>query len=282
MYPHIDAYLQDENFQPANVTFQAAFASNDFYRIIQEEQVSTICPRIAAPYRGELPRMKRVFLTIGIVLSALFVLSGTGTEAVNQSFAERFVVDGKKAQNGESGVYTFDKAHSFIGFKVNHMGLIDVPGFFRDFTGTVNYDASDIKKSSVEFTAKVTSIDTGVAGRDKHLRTADFFDVEKFPELTFKSTKVEKKGKNLVVTGDLTMRGVTKQIAIPFQIAGWLPGGERSGPKMGIQGETTLNRRDFGVNYGNNLPSGIAAIGDNVKVVLQIEAGKAKEAAKAE
>lgn len=161
------------------------------------------------------------------------------------------------------------------------MGLIEVPGFFRDFTGTVNYDANDIAKSSVEFTAKVESIDTGVAPRDKHLRTADFFDVEKFPELTFKSTKVEKKGKNLVVSGDLTMRGVTKPISIPFQIAGWLPEGERNGWKMGIQGETMLNRRDFGVNYGNNLPSGIPAIGDMVKVVLQIEAAKPKAETKA-
>jgi polyisoprenoid-binding protein YceI len=220
--------------------------------------------------------MKRVFLTAGLVLAALFILSNTGTEAVNPSFAERFAAD--KKQNGETGTYQFDKAHSFIGFKVNHMGLIEVPGYFRDFTGTVNYDANDITKSSVEFSAKATSVDTGVAPRDKHLRTADFFDVEKYPDLTFKSTKVEKKGKSFVVTGDLTMRGVTKQVSIPFQIAGWLPAGERSGAKMGIQGETVINRRDFGVNYGNNLPGGIPAIGDNVKVVLQIEAGKPKSA----
>ncbi len=218
---------------------------------------------------------------MGFALTALFVLSSIGTQAVDNSFTERFAASADKKQVGESGTYAFDKAHSFIGFKVNHMGLIEVPGFFRDFTGTVNYDANDIGKSSVEFTAKVESIDTGVAPRDKHLRTADFFDVEKFPELTFKSTKVEKKGKNLVVSGDLTMRGVTKPISIPFQIAGWLPEGERNGWKMGIQGETMLNRRDFGVNYGNNLPSGIPAIGDMVKVVLQIEAAKPKAETKA-
>lgn len=223
--------------------------------------------------------MKRKFLLACLVLAVSSIYWNQGTVAVNNSFAERFVGD-KKQTAGESGTYKFDVAHSFIGFKVNHMGLIEVPGFFRDFTGTVNYDANDITKSSVEFTAKATSIDTGVAPRDKHLRTADFFDVEKFPELTFKGTKVEKKGKNFVVTGDLTMRGVTKQVAIPFQIAGWLPEGERNGMKMGIQGETMINRRDFGVNYGNNLPSGIPAIGDSVKVVLQIEAGKPKAEAK--
>ncbi len=194
------------------------------------------------------------------------------------SFADPFSAKDK----GESGTYDFDKAHSFIGFKVKHMGLIEVPGFFRDFTGAVNFDVDDVAKSSVAFKAMVTSVDTGVGARDRHLRTADFFDVEKFPEMTFKSTKVEKKGKGWLVTGDLTMRGVTKSVAIPFEISGWLPATERAGMKMGIVGETTLNRRDYGVNYGNTLPSGIAALSDEVKVVLQIEAGKAKETPKAE
>ena len=183
-------------------------------------------------------------------------------------------VDEKAMKAAESGTYSFDKAHSFIGFKVKHMGLIEVPGFFRDFTGSVNYDTADPTKSTVEFTAKATSVDTGVAGRDRHLRTADFFDVEKFPDLTFKSTKVEKEGKGWIVSGDLTMRGVTKPVSIPFEITGFLPGGERSGAKIGISGETTINRRDFGVNYGNNMPNGLPAIADQVKVVLQIEAGK--------
>jgi len=190
-------------------------------------------------------------------------------------------VDEKAMKAAETGAYSFDKAHSFIGFKARHMGLIDVPGYFRDFTGKVNYDAADPAKSTVEFTAKVTSVDTGVAGRDNHLRTADFFEVEKFPELTFKSTKVEKKGKEWIVTGDLTMKGVTKPVMIPFEITGFLPGTERAGAKIGITGETTINRRDFGVNWGNNLPSGIPQVADQVKVVLSIEAAKPRPAAPA-
>ncbi len=158
------------------------------------------------------------------------------------------------------------------------MGLIEVPGFFRDFTGTVNYDANDITRSTVEFVAKTTSIDTGVAPRDKHLRSADFFEVEKYPDLVFKSTKITKKGKNLMLTGDLTIKAVTKSITFPFQIVGWLPGDEQSGGKMGIAAETTINRRDFGVNWGTNLPSGVPAVSDDVRIVLQIEAGKAKPA----
>ena len=224
--------------------------------------------------------MKKISYLIVFVLATAFVYWGGATRAKNVTFADRFSSD--KKQIGESGVYNFDKAHSFIGFKVRHMGLVEVPGFFRDFTGEVNFDSKDVSKSTVSFNALTTSVDTGVAGRDKHLRTADFFEVEKFPEMTFTSTKVEKKGKGWSVTGDLTMKGVTKSVTIPFEIAGWLPAGERSGMKMGIAGETTINRRDFGVNYGTNLPSGIAAISDEVKVVLQIEAGKAKEAPKAE
>jgi polyisoprenoid-binding protein YceI len=90
---------------------------------------------------------------------------------------------------------------------------------------------------------------------------------------------VTKKGKNLIVTGDFTMRGVTKSLTFPFQIAGWLPADERSGGKMGIAAETTVNRRDYGVNWGTNLPTGIPVVSDDVKIVLQIEAGKAKDAA---
>lgn len=219
--------------------------------------------------------MKRAILIFVVALTAGYLYVGNGVDAFELNVDERFAAQGAM-QTGEAGTYNFDKAHSFIGFKVKHMGLIEVPGFFRDFTGEVNYDSKDPSKSSVNFKAMMTSVDTGVAGRDNHLRRADFFEVEKFPEMTFKSTKVEKKGKGWIVTGDLTMKGVTKSVAIPFEISGWLPGNERSGMKMGITGETAINRRDFGVNYGNNLPSGIPAIADEVKVVLSIEAGKAK------
>ena len=223
--------------------------------------------------------MKRALFLTSFILFAVFVLAQSTTQAGNQTFFERF--DTK--QLGESGTYNFDRPHSFIGFKVKHNGLIEVPGFFRDFTGKINYDATDVTKSFVEFTAKATSVDTGVGARDNHLRTKDFFEVEKYPEITFKSTKIEKKGKNWLVTGDFTMKGVTKSISIPVQIAGFLPGGERSGPRVGVTGETIINRRDYGVNYDAKLPSGIMAVDDNVKIVLQIEAVVPKAApAKAE
>lgn len=215
---------------------------------------------------------------MGIAFIAFLVLSQSGTGAVNNTFADRFAGDTKM---GDSGTYNFDKPHSFIGFRVVHNGLIEVPGFFRDFAGSVNFDAKDIKKSSVEFTAKATSVDTGVTGRDNHLRTADFFEVAKFPDFTFKSTKVAKKGKGWLVTGDLTMKGVTKSTTFPFNIAGFLPANERNGGRMGITAETTINRRDFGVNYDNKIPgTSLQVVSDRIKVVLQIEAVKPKDAPK--
>lgn len=214
---------------------------------------------------------------MGIAVIALAVLWGSRVDAVNQRFEERFVVSGKVDQTGESGTYNFDKPHSFIAFKVRHNGLIEVPGFFRDFAGVITYDAKDISKSSVVFTAKSTSIDTGVQGRDNHLRTADFFEVEKYPEISFKSTSVEKKGKGWIVTGDFTMKGVTKSISFPFNVTGFLPGGQRSGPRMGITGGTSINRRDFGVNWGSNIPgTSTPVVSDNVDVILQIEAVQPK------
>lgn len=223
--------------------------------------------------------MKRAFLIFGVALIALMTLSQTGTQAVSLTFADRFA---SAAPVGESGIYGFDKAHSAIGFKVRHNGLIDIPGFFRDFTGSVNYDAKDVTKSTVEFTAKATSVDTGVAARDNHLRSADFFEVAKFPDLTFKSSKVEKKGKGYIVTGDLTMKGVTKTISFPFNISGFLPAGERSTARMGFTAETTLNRRDYGINYGGNIPgTNTPVISDQIAIRIEVEAPAPRPAAPA-
>ncbi len=208
--------------------------------------------------------MKRFSILFGITFLAFAVLSQTGTGAVNLTITEKFA--GAPA-TGPSGVYTFDKAHTAIGFKVRHNSLIDIPGYFRDFTGTINYDAADVSKSTVEFSAKATSIDTGVAPRDNHLRSKDFFEVEKFPDVTFKSTKVEKKGNSWMVTGDFTLKGVTKSITFPFNIAGFNPATERGGARMGVTAATKFNRRDYGVNYGV-----AAVIADDVHVDLQIEA----------
>lgn len=218
--------------------------------------------------------MKKTTLLLTLALAAFITISQTGAEARVEAFADRFA--GSSAV-GETGTYMFDKNHSVIGFKVKHNGLIDIPGFFRDFTGKIEYNAVDVSKSTVEFWAKATSIDTGVTGRDNHLRSADFFEIAKHPDITFKSTKVEKKGKAWMVTGDFTMKGVTKSITFPFNITGFLPAAEKNPARMGLTAATSLNRRDYGINYGSNLPSGIAVISDNVSIILEIEATMKKD-----
>jgi len=212
---------------------------------------------------------KMAFLLAFALMSAFIVSNFSITTARNTTIEDRFSVP-EAMDEGAAGAYDFDIAHSSIGFRVKHMGLVDVPGYFRDFTGAINYDPKDVTKSSVQFTAKMTSVDTGVERRDNHLRNPDFFEVEKFPEMTFKSTKIEKKGNGLVLTGDLTMKGVTKSVSFPFNIAGFLK--NQRGTLMGVTAETVINRRDFGVNYGQNLPNGTPALSDNITVVLNIEA----------
>ena len=216
--------------------------------------------------------MKKLAFLLAFALMSAFVASNLSTTtARSTTIIDRFSVEGA-LDEGVMGAYGLDKAHSSIGFRAKHMGLVDVPGYFRDFTGTVNYDPKDVTKSSVEFKAQIASVDTGAEGRDKHLQREDFFDAAKFPEISFKSTKVEKKGNGLVLTGDLTMRGVTKSISFPFNIAGFLKDQRSGGMRMGATAETVVNRKDFGINYDSKLPNGTSAVSDNITVVLNLEA----------
>ncbi len=179
-----------------------------------------------------------------------------------------------------SGAYNLDPAHSTIGFAVRHLEINWVDGRFKDFTGTINFDEKDVTRSTVNFTAKIESIDTEVAQRDEHLRSADFFDAEKYPELKFVSTKIEKRGgkDRYTLIGDLTIKDVTKQVSVPFTYTGAVsdPWG---GTRFGIEGSTRINRRDFNINYGNALPFGGFDVGNEVSIILKLEAVKAQPAA---
>ena len=176
--------------------------------------------------------------------------------------------------------YTFDKAHSTVGFQVRHI-FTNVSGRFTDYAGTIQVDRAKPESSSVELTIQATSIDTGEARRDGHLRTADFFDVANHPTITFKSTAVKANGKDgYLVTGDFTMRGVTKQITLPVAVLG--EGKDPMGnEKMGLETSITLNRKDYGLNWNRALETGGVLVGDEVKVQIAIEANKAKPAAPA-
>ena len=167
-------------------------------------------------------------------------------------------------------VYPIDNNHSTVGFSVPIFGgLSQVKGKFTDFTITLNADEKDITKSSVSVVIKATSIDTGIEGRDRHLRNADFFDVEKYPEITFKSERVEKKEKQFIAHGPLTMHGVTKQIALPFSVTGTMKNPTSNNlSAVGYSARMVLNRRDFGINYSRR--DNPTFVGDNITVELDL------------
>ncbi len=165
--------------------------------------------------------------------------------------------------------YKVDTNHSGVGFSIRHF-VTNTPGRFKDFDGTIKYDKANPAASSVEFTVKAASIDTASDDRDKHLKSADFFDVEKFPTWTFTSTKVTAKDADtLEVTGNMTIKGVTKQVTIPVDVLGSVktPRGE----KAGFESSFKINRKEFGVDWNNVMDSG-PVLGDDVKVTISIEA----------
>ena len=174
-----------------------------------------------------------------------------------------------------SDAFNIDSSHSEASFKIRHW-MSKVSGKFANMSGIVNIDRANPTASTVELTIKATSVDTGVENRDKHLRSADFFDVEKFPDITFKSTKIAPSGKKDVyaVTGDFTMHGVTKQITVPVEVLGWQNGPQAE--RVGFGFSTTLNRKDYGVVWNRTLDNS-AMLGDDVDIDVSIEAIKKKE-----
>lgn len=176
------------------------------------------------------------------------------------------------------GTYAIDPAHSSINFSIRHLLINNVRGRFDDYTGTILYNPDDITQSSVEFTTKVASIDTDIAKRDEHLRTADFFDVAKYPEMAFRSMRIERKSNDsFVAHGDFTLHGVTKQIAIPFKLFGAVkdPWG---GTRMGVEAETTINRQDYGIKWNAPMAEGGFVVANDVQIALTLEAVKQEPA----
>lgn len=171
----------------------------------------------------------------------------------------------------EPGTYTFDPAHTVVGAVARHLMVTKVRGYFREFSGTITV-AEDPLESTVEVHIKSASIDTGVPDRDKHLRSPDFLDVENYPELTFTSTRIAKAdGADLVVVGDLTIRGVTREIELPVEFLGvstapW--GAEVAGFSAAIE----LDREDYGMTWNAALETGGVLVSKKIKVELEVEA----------
>jgi polyisoprenoid-binding protein YceI len=166
--------------------------------------------------------------------------------------------------------YTIDKAHSEATFQVRYL-VTRVRGRFSDLDGTIQFDAANPENSSIEFTIQAASIDTNEPDRDKHLRSEDFFAVEQFNTIAFKSKRISKRSAEMYdVVGDLTMHGVTKELTLPVAHlgAGKDPWGR---DKIGFESESTLDRKDFGLKWNAALEAGGFLIGDEVKVSVAIQ-----------
>lgn len=168
----------------------------------------------------------------------------------------------------KTGTWHIDPLHSEVGFTVRHMMVSKVRGRFTDFNATL-VTADDVTDSTVTVEVQLPSIETGSPQRDEHLRSPDFFSTDENPVMTFRSTSVAPDGENWVLHGDLTLKGVTKQIALPFELVG-LGSDAYGGYRAGFSASTVINRHDFGVNWNQTMETGGVVVSD--KVTIQIEA----------
>ncbi len=192
-----------------------------------------------------------------LTLAALILVLGLGTAAAQ-------------------GTYAIDTVHSSVGFKVRHL-VSKVSGSFTEFDGTITADFTNLDASGVELVIKTASIDTKNEKRDGHLRSPDFFDVEKYPEITFKSQKITKiDSDSFAIAGTLAMHGVSRPITLTVDYLGEMAamGGVRAGYEL----STTVNRKDYGVSWNRALDSGGWALGDDVEVNINLEVVKQEEA----
>jgi polyisoprenoid-binding protein YceI len=171
-----------------------------------------------------------------------------------------------------TGSYAIDPAHTRIGFVARHAMVTKVRGSFNEFTGTGYFDAENPTNSSAMLTIKAASIDTRNADRDAHLRSNDFFAMDQYPEITFTSTRIEQvDAENFRVTGDLTIKGVTRPVTIEVEYTGAAvdPFGNQ---RIGFEGTTTVNRKDWGVNWNATLEAGGVLVSEKVTLELEVSA----------
>jgi polyisoprenoid-binding protein YceI len=176
----------------------------------------------------------------------------------------------------QTSSWTIDPKHSTAQFTVRHLAISNVSGNFTNVTGTLDLNEKDITQSQVSAVIDVSSVDTRVSDRDKDLRSPNFFDVEKYPTIEFKSKRIVNSGGKLQVIGDLTMHGTTREVTL--DVDGPTP--ELNDPwgnvRRGFSASTTLNRKDFGLTYNHALKTGEAVVGDNVKIQIDLELIKKK------
>ncbi len=185
------------------------------------------------------------------------------------------VLAGSAASFGQSATYKVDPAHSEADFTIRHMAISNVHGRFGNISGSITYDAKEVAKSTVEASIDVTTVDTGVTQRDGHLKSPDFFDTARYPKMTFKSKSVTKTDEGFDVIGDLTLHGVTKPVTLHVTASKEQTGMDGKSVSRGFEATTSIHRQDFGLVWNGTLKSGDNALGDDVKIDINIEAGRA-------
>ena len=172
-----------------------------------------------------------------------------------------------------AGTWDIDTAHTNLGFSARHAMVAKVRGHFADYSGTFTIDGENIANSKAEITIQTASILTGQADRDGHLKSPDFLDVENFPTITFVSTAVAEKGDQVVITGDLTIHGVTKSVDVTYDFLG-VSQDPWGNSKVGFEGSTKISRKDFGLTWNAALETGGVLVGDEIKLNLDVEGTK--------
>lgn len=172
-------------------------------------------------------------------------------------------------------VWNVDKVHSVIEFSVKHMMISNVKGTFNEFDGTIEADPNDLTDASIDFKIDASSVDTRMEDRDEHLRSADFFDVENHPHITFKATDIKKKSDNRYdMTGDFTMRGTTKLVTFDTTFEGSAKDPMSGEEAAGFTGSTTISRKEFGLTWNAALETGGFVVGDDIKINIEIQLRK--------
>lgn len=167
--------------------------------------------------------------------------------------------------------WQIDKAHSSVGFTVKHLVISKVKGYFHDYDAVIDFDGKNLDKASVKATVQMASVDTDNDRRDSHLRSADFFDVEKYPTMTFVSKKIiPGDGNNFTMIGDLTIRDKTHEVTFDGQLNGVITD-PRGNTRAGLSATTTINRQDYGVAWANKLQDGSLVASNNVDIEIDIE-----------
>ena len=170
--------------------------------------------------------------------------------------------------------WALDPTHSEVGFKVKHMMFTNVSGKFNSYALEMSNEEDDFSTAEISFSSDINTIDTNNADRDKHLKSGDFFDAEQFPQMTFKSTRIDKKGdSDYVINGNLTIKDVTKPVALNAEFSGLMkdPWGNT---KAGLSIETKINRKDFGLTWNAALETGGVLVGEEVKIFAEIQVVK--------